>query len=321
LIHSLWRGALAKTSIVRELQRDAIDRNVPVSDLLRKALLVATKLGVRDLEAWINHELNGYTGGTEVPRYRQLRGELKGFNPVLHSWTPILSSDAKSAEILETLSENLCGLRAAELEHLLSDTKSAEGSLQVTLPPQVQTTLQPAMKYPTQIALFISPSSAAGILDEIRNVTLKWAMKLEQDGILGEDLSFTTRERETASRMITNINNFSGPVHHSQIQQGSEYSPQTLVVEGLKLQELRALIADISVGLDSLPLSPESKAELRAELVTLQMQVDSPKPKHLIMREGLKSVRHILEGAAGKLAVDWVPRVVGFLSQLGGPTG
>src|SRR5712691_4650814 len=101
---------LPKDSIVMELQRDALDRTVPVSDLLRKALLVATKLGVRDLGEWIEHELNGYPEGADFPEYRQFRGQLKAFNPHQGGWIPLLSSDAPA---LEALSVRSCSQRAA----------------------------------------------------------------------------------------------------------------------------------------------------------------------------------------------------------------
>ena len=306
---------MPKDSIVMELQRDTLDRGVLVSDLLRKALLVATKLGVRDLEEWIGHELNGYSEEVDVPEYRRFRGQLKAFNPHQGGWIPLLTTDA---EALEALSIRSCGQRAAELEHIL---RGESKSLSTPLPPEIQVTLQQSMNYPAQVQLFVSPAAVAGVLDEVRNVILKWAMKLEQDGILGEGLSFTREERETASKMTTNVNNFFGSVHHSQIQQDSESSPQIMASGGLDLQDLRALLGDIKANIDSVPLSRESKAELRAELATVESQVESPRPKPAIIREGLRSVRHILEGAAGKLAVDWIPRLVGFLSQLGGPIG
>src|SRR5262249_45411953 len=51
-------GAVA--SLVIELQRDALNPRVPVSSLLRKVVVVARKLGLRDLEKWTQLELRGY---------------------------------------------------------------------------------------------------------------------------------------------------------------------------------------------------------------------------------------------------------------------
>lgn len=78
-------------SLVLELQRDALDKSVSTTDLLRKALVVARKLKVTDLVEWLTHELNGYPEGADVPEYRKLQGELKVHNPY-HGWMPLMMS-------------------------------------------------------------------------------------------------------------------------------------------------------------------------------------------------------------------------------------
>lgn len=44
-------------SLVEQIQADALDRTVPVTDLLRKAKVVAIKLDLPDLLAWSEAEL------------------------------------------------------------------------------------------------------------------------------------------------------------------------------------------------------------------------------------------------------------------------
>jgi hypothetical protein len=61
------------TGIVLELQREALGKGVRISDLLRKVLLVARKLKVSEIEAWVLSELNGYSDGAEIPEYRQVK--------------------------------------------------------------------------------------------------------------------------------------------------------------------------------------------------------------------------------------------------------
>lgn len=50
-------------SLVEQLQRDAADPNISVGTLLRRAKISAKKLGLKKVEAWIEHELSGYTDG------------------------------------------------------------------------------------------------------------------------------------------------------------------------------------------------------------------------------------------------------------------
>jgi hypothetical protein len=48
------------SSSVFQLQQAVIDNNTKVTDLLSRALVVATKLKIEDFKNWIRQELNGY---------------------------------------------------------------------------------------------------------------------------------------------------------------------------------------------------------------------------------------------------------------------
>lgn len=51
------------SSLVQELQQDALDNKVPVSTLLRKALVVASKLGISDADDWMKAGNRPSAGG------------------------------------------------------------------------------------------------------------------------------------------------------------------------------------------------------------------------------------------------------------------
>jgi AbiTii len=48
-----------------------------VTDVLRKAPVVARKLSVKDFEIWIEKELNGYKEMADLPSYRRVMGEVE----------------------------------------------------------------------------------------------------------------------------------------------------------------------------------------------------------------------------------------------------
>ena len=77
--------------LVLELQRDAMAESCSVSDLLRKAMVVAKKLRIPDFELWVSHELNGYPPGAEIPKYREVVGDVEAWNPY-NGWIPIFVS-------------------------------------------------------------------------------------------------------------------------------------------------------------------------------------------------------------------------------------
>jgi len=58
---------MAVSKLVLELQQEAADGSSPLPDILRKARMVATKLKLADMNAWIGHELHGYSRDSEVP--------------------------------------------------------------------------------------------------------------------------------------------------------------------------------------------------------------------------------------------------------------
>jgi hypothetical protein len=53
---------------------------------------------------------------------------------------------------------------------------------------------------------------------------------------------------------------------------------------------------------EELGLNTEEASELNTELSTIEVQSGSPKPKTTIIKESLKSIRAILEGATGNVA-------------------
>lgn len=67
-------------SLVAELQANALNHGVSITDLLHKCLVVATKLGVSELADWARRELDGY-GESPVPEYRIVYGDPQVFNP------------------------------------------------------------------------------------------------------------------------------------------------------------------------------------------------------------------------------------------------
>lgn len=191
------------SSLVLELQSDAMSSSIRVSDLLRKALAVAIKLNIPNFTEFVKNELNGYKGGDLPPEYRRIKGEVKVFNPY-HGWQPVLFPDLKIAELISKIH---IYQPISELEDLIKSKPNVD----VLAAPFPQNILNKLVKsefdlLPTRV---VSSSEICGILDAVRNIVLDWSLKLEQDGILGEGMTFTDKEKKIAST-ITYIENFKG---------------------------------------------------------------------------------------------------------------
>jgi hypothetical protein len=291
------------SSLVLELQRDALDATVPVSSLLRKALVVAKKLDVREFEEWAANELDGYPEKSDVPDYRTVHGEVKAFNPYNGIWMPMIMENAEEAERLSKRGNNQ---RAAELEALLMGSEK-KGVLQMPFSKAITNHLMSRSNLPVVPTLIVPRTEIVGILDAVRNIILNWSLRLEKDGILGSGMSFSKEERQKASEAVYNVTHFHGDVSNSQIQQFSPHSSQT---QSLDLPALNRFVEEMRSALPQLGLGKESLGEASAELDTLAAQAKSPKPKPAVIRESLKTLRVVLEEAAGSLIA------AGLLSQL-----
>jgi len=288
--------AITMSSIVLELQQDALDRNIQISDLLRKALVIAKKLGLKEFEEWISFELNGYSNSKDVPEYRQVTGEIKAFNPY-HGWQPVFFDDPSWAD---NLSKCPLGQSVAEIEDLLESKDNK--IFHRPFPKELEKTLMDNMNMRTQVTLNISRPSLIKILDTTRTIVLNWSLKLEEDGVLGEGLTFTKEEKLNTSKQSYNINNFYGAVHSPQIQQQPEHSIQISYNFKNDLDSIKSFINLLQENKSKLSVSREDAEELGSEIKTIEAQIKSPKPKQSIIKEGLATIGKILEGAGGNIA-------------------
>jgi len=168
-------------SLVEELQQDALNDRVKVSDLLRKAKAIAHKLNLPELANWVEDELNGYPNDREVPNYRLLSGQIKGHNP-FHGWQPVIFSDLKTEKIMSTVPN---GQRVAEIEDLIARSKGKSGQLMHSLSGSQKKMLMQSVGQNMDFTIMLDVSGLVGILDAVRNALLDWSLKLETSRDIG----------------------------------------------------------------------------------------------------------------------------------------
>lgn len=210
-------------SLVLELQQESMNPETKVSDLLRKALVVATKLNVKEFREWIDQELHGYKGdAASIPKYRHIKCELKATRP-MYGLVPAIIGNAELEEKLSILPNNQ---PISELEHFACEKESGS-TLQAPLPGDIARELNSKSFalgiIPTRV---IGQARIHGIIESVRNIVLEWSLKLEADGILGEGLTFSKEEKATAASATYHIQNFTGIVGtvHSSVLQIGDYN-------------------------------------------------------------------------------------------------
>jgi hypothetical protein len=232
------------TGLVIELQRDALNEEIKVSNLLRKALLISKKLGIVEIEYWLNNELNGYSTLCEVPEYRLYDSHF-----------------------------NYCGNSDLLLDWSISEVERAYS--------------------------ITGELDLIKVLNRVRNNILNWTSELEQQGILGEGMSFSTEEKTKAKHITYQIINNIGSMHNSQLQQDSAHANQTLNVTENNTADLKKFVDELKKSVDSFQLVETQLQKLNKHIGILENQSELAKPDSVIIKESGRTIRNIIEGATG----------------------
>lgn len=190
--------------IVIELQQEVLKQDCDIVNVLRRAHVIATKLQLTEFDSWITYELNGYPNQEVCPEYRKIKGVLKAFNPY-QGWIPAMINDIEmetdvcERKMANSISEivSLC----QEENDLLSEFTGAQTEI---LNKIFRTT------FPMKYALFIPRTSVMDIIEKVKNTILEWTLKLEEKGIIGDNMTFTEKEKNTATSIPQTINNYYG---------------------------------------------------------------------------------------------------------------
>ena len=285
-------------SLVLGLQHKAMYNQGSVSDLLRMAYTVARKLKIEEFASWAKQELDGYGGITDdhIPEYRTIHGRLRAFNPY-RGWIPAVLSDAELSQLVEHAK---VFEPVAEIEHLLHES---EDYLQKEIPQGQSQALGALFQFDTMYTLMVSRSEFEGLLQHIRQRILEWALQLEEEGILGNDIQFSEEEKRTAQSTAVQswtTNNFIAPGGTQQLQQGTTHSTQSMEIQQrVDVQQLKTLTTQVREYLEQTKLGKEEQSDILNELDILDEQVQSGSPEPGVIAKSLTFIRGVLEKAAG----------------------
>ena len=287
-------------SLVEELEQEAYDGKVSLSNILRKAKAVAVKLRLKQPIAWVEAELNGYGAG-EVPDYRKVSGRVKAHNPYV-GLIPMVCADPEFERII---SEHRVREPIGTIEHLLSTTKEPMVAF-TGEKAQFLSRLCSVPDFP--MYLQISPGSLVSLLDAVRNKVLDWSLSLQSAGIMGEGLSFRPEETAKVSGKgdtynIGSIGTFSGNLGGHVGGNVSGTSTQNVDQE---LDKVTALVGQLRQYQGQMGLDPRQQAEVSGNVDAIDEELRGRKPKPSVIGGLLKSIMSVMEGAAGNLIASGV---------------
>lgn len=169
--------------LINEIRDNIINENVSLSAALRKAKVLASILRDEEFKEWVNHELNGYPDGSEIPDYRKLPVQITG------TFSGPFGSGAKgvSVPIMKMGEDFQKRFGNAILNHgvreLEAMTESESGSLEHRWPGEAVAFWN--MEYEAEMNLIgasshFSVSAVQGVIDTIKNRLLDFILELTE---------------------------------------------------------------------------------------------------------------------------------------------
>ena len=287
--------------IVLQLQSDCLNSQAPISTLLRKAKLIASKLELENFQQWLESELSGYNCPlNDLPEYRKALGAPKMFHPY-GGWQNIVIGDSKLSTIIST-----CHLPQAvsELEHMVKSNDS--GFVILGFNEAIRDFLHNNLGIQVQCGLHVSTSVLVGALEGVKNSVLDWTLKLERAGILGEGISFSKSEIERAQTVTNNF--YNSNVGVAGTVSGDAKNSHFYTSSGdINQQNIMKLVSQIREASPGLPAAIAEEIEQPVAELENAAKIENPSR----VANALQSIRKVLEGAGGSLVATGILAAIG----------
>lgn len=138
------------------------------------------------------------------------------------------------------------------------------------------------------------PAAANAIVDIMDKADAHIAAELDEFAV------GAWRPKPTEGGSVTNNSVVNNGGSIGNLQQGGDGAQQQIVTTA-DIQALTQALEAFAEAAQSAPVAPEVRAAISVEIETIRPQLNKPTPSAVIVREGLKSLRNVLEGVAGGL--------------------
>jgi hypothetical protein len=251
--------------LVEEIQTQALDPTVRVTDLLRKVKLAAVKLKLADTIDWVEHELGGY-GGVEdkdIPAYRRGHGTL------IHNDQHGSRAARGDTLMVAALSQVFLRETIPSLEALAN---TPGNTLSIGVDPDIEASIKTSMGLTTcSFSVTFGKSMIISAIDRVRDLILDWSIALEHQGILGEGISFSMEEKNKASNAGSTINIQSFQGHLGDITGDQNRTNVASLDSSVNIATKETTLTDLSSKIEA---EVENAADREAMLkIIKQMQV------------------------------------------------
>lgn len=242
---------------------EAVDGTTDLSSILRKCLVLATRLKNEKLKQWVLSELNGYDDKANLPPYRV--GHVESVGTFLGSFNRQLNNTPLPSIVLKEQHREFADT-AYYMQPIAAYEQSAQadtGTFQVAWPANIVALYQDKFFPDDQMALnrahqVIPKTAITGLVSTVRNKLLEFALELQ--GEVGDaEPSPSNISSAKVEGMVTNIilggqtNVFGGSVHGD-------------IIQGVNQTVVKGDFASLSQALERIGVPTNELGQLQAAL-------------------------------------------------------
>lgn len=287
-------------SLLRDIQKAAIEQSTDIPTLLRMCKLLAARLGNSEFGLWVDHELNGYPTVESMPAYRIV--EVQSFGNFIGPFNSSANNMPITLGVLPEQARDVyqkayLGLGVSAYASLVASGK--DGSLEEPWPIDVALRYgSKAMRNMQCVSAWKSIPHAAvvGFLDQVKTRVLAFAIEIEKQAPdAGESpVNSPPLKQDVVTQIFHteisgNVQNFS--------------SGNANVTQGVHIEICRGDIAALEEAVRSLGVDDKELAALRVAISHDEKQVP-PSPFDGHTGNWLKSVLGRAATGGLKVGVD-----------------
>ncbi len=232
-------------SLLADIQAACTEPQSDVARLLRLCLQLAARLKHQPLKQWVQHELNGYPDGIELPEYRVHGTRSRGYFADRFAQATL---DIPMSVLKEPLKSRFSEARLTQpIKQYESLLEGGDGDMQLPWPQELAFHVGPKVSPVQCIRVWqeLPRAAIAGTIDSVKTRVLSMVLDIEDENPAAGEIQGAGRQiSEERVSQIFNTNIYGGQVQN--LAAGSPGAVQTAtntVVAG-DIASLKSYLAD-----------------------------------------------------------------------------
>jgi hypothetical protein len=292
--------------IIEDIQSDLIDHNAPLSDILRKAKVLASQLDNKELASWASMELDGYPNISELPDYRFIATSAtglwtNGYYQIQNQSVPLFKIDDEDLRKILTTVQVDKGIKSIEqLAKMKEDDKLI---VHPTAIAYLNTKVGENGYGFLNLFYTVGPHDFEQILDTVRNRLLDFVLLINKNWNITKD----TPKQEDLNKLfnITIYNNPQGDSMSVFDQRGQKVEYQYNAAGNINIEKVNSpttYAAELDKFQDEISesertgiINKETAIEIKYYLLSASKEAKAEKPNKEILSTNLEKVMDILK--------------------------